>query len=834
MEKNLKESMTCPSKTVIYRLLGNRQKERTKLLSDAGYVCAEQYVKTKDKSLFERYYCRELANQEYSFSWQREEDIKLYSFLWKRLIAYVLTDAALVACYKKIATKFGYTKVPFITRSASGYHAYMIVYRTNPLSNRARKKENLPSESLQLGCVKQALESEYPGCIIHQLGMLSKNDTGVSKAPELSEKDDAYHSFGEFYNGTAEDMDSWLERKYAEWHENICQRDCMQCRFNGQYCSVQKNVAVALEADTNTGTGKRNYTKAQLEVINHMDGAMRVSAGPGSGKTTVLVERLCKLISAGVVPERILMVTFTKSAAREIKNRVSKICGDQMPAIGTIHGLCMNILKSISEDPVLIAGKTVRYRMIRDVLWSHERLKGANYNGMESEYGLIPTLDEVFQMFAIGESDDLVLKKEAVCANYDMEEVHELYLAYEEMRHAGGYLTYDELLSEALAVLKENERARRLWQSQYRYIMVDEYQDVDGVQHELICLLAEKHHNLTIVGDDDQAIYAFRGGSNRYMIEFLQDFKDAKDVCLGDNFRSDVKIIKAADNLIHYNVNRIEKQFISHKNLRNNSVRIYPQVDMGLLINIIDECMEDGYHRSDIAIISRKNNEIKAFLTAYGIQSARLNRSYLYNDPVFNTISAILALRLNPEDTQAWLTLLVLHTDISIPDVEGNGIDAFRILSETDIRMKQLCQKVKQITEKNIAGLCEQVAEVFYGDPENVAAAEVVDFCLQSGAESISSAYALLTSFKAVKEDVRVIYPPDDRITLLTAHDSKGLEFPVVIVYGLEEFEGKRAEEAEENRRTLYVAMTRAKERLVVCQTKGASSYYINEILGKE
>lgn len=831
--ENLKEKMTCPSKTAIYRLLGEKKKGREKLLSDAGYVCAEQYARTKDDSLFERYYSREFADQEYSFDWQKEEDIRLYSFLWKRLVDYVLADAELVECYRKVATKYGRTRVPFITHSESGYHVYMIVYKVNPLSNKARKRENLPSENLFLACIKQALESDYPGCIIHQLGMLSKNDTGVSRAPALSGKDDAYHSFGEFYGENAENMDLWLERKYAEWKANICQRDCVQCRFNSLYCSVQKNAAIAVPAAV-VESGKKTYTNAQLEVINHKDGAMRVSAGPGSGKTTVLVERLCKLIDSGVVPERILMVTFTKSAAREIKERVSKVCGEQMPAIGTIHSLCMNILKSVSESPVLIAGKTTRYRMIRDVLTSHERLKGANYNNMESEYGLIPTLDEVFRMFSDGESDDGVQRKQAVCANYDMSEIHALYLAYEETRQAGGYLTYDELLTEALAVLKTNDKARRLWQNQYRYIMIDEYQDVDGVQHELICLLAEKHRNLVIVGDDDQAIYKFRGGSNRYMIEFLQDFKDARDICLGDNFRSDAKIIKAADNLIRHNVNRIGKKFVAHKNLKNDSVRLYPQVDKESLIRIIDECLADGYHKSDIAIISRKNKELQKFLAEYGILSARLNRSYLYEDPVFNTINAVLCIRMNPEDTQAWLTLLVLHTDISIPDIAGSGYDAFRMLMQTDVRMQELYEKVGRITEKKISGICEQVADVFYDDPDNVAATEVSDFCLQSGAESISGACALLTSFKTVKEDIRVIYPPDERITLLTAHDSKGLEFPVVIVYGLEEFEGSRQEEVEEDRRTLYVAMTRAKERLIICQTKGVSSYYVNEILGRE
>ena len=360
----------------------------------------------------------------------------------------------------------------------------------NPISNKARKPENMPKNSLVLACIKQSMEQNYPGIIVHQLGIVSKNDTTAAKVDELSAVDDAFSDFKEYYGP---DCICTMEEHIAEILElYVGNFSCSECRYHDVYCNVAKFIP---EKESGGTVKDTRFTEAQQKAIDCKQGPVIVCACPGSGKTTVLIERVKHLVASGVPAESILLITFSKSATAEIMNRLPQ--EDDGATVSTIHSLCLDILRT-QNDSIVVEDRAMRYNILNSLV-NEKKIRGAGYGSLYDENsGFITRLDDAICSMRDGKAVRL--------GSFDEDELRELLDAYEEIRHARNCITYDEMQQMALELLKNNPAILRIEQRRFQYIMVDEFQDVDWVENELITLLASKCRNIMVVGDDDQAL----------------------------------------------------------------------------------------------------------------------------------------------------------------------------------------------------------------------------------------------------------------------------------------------------------------------------------------
>ena len=295
-----------------------------------------------------------------------------------------------------------------------------------------------------------------------------------------------------------------------------------------------------------------NFNKAQLGAIEHKDGAMLVLAGPGSGKTAVITHRTKNLITKHhVKPSEILVITFTKAAANEMKERFNSLMKDERVNVsfGTFHAVFFTILKyAYRFTSANIADESVRYGFIREIL-SYYRLEYKDENefigNLLAEISLIKNSRIDIENFYSG-----------VCGE---EIFRDIYKKYETRLKENRLIDFDDMLSYTYELFKERPDILALWQNKYKYILIDEFQDINRLQYEIIKMLAAPQNNLFIVGDDDQSIYRFRGARPEIMLGFEKDYPDAKKVILNTNYRCSAEIVDSAEHLISHNTKRFPK-----------------------------------------------------------------------------------------------------------------------------------------------------------------------------------------------------------------------------------------------------------------------------------
>ena len=295
-----------------------------------------------------------------------------------------------------------------------------------------------------------------------------------------------------------------------------------------------------------------NFNKAQLGAIEHKDGAMLVLAGPGSGKTAVITHRTKNLITKHhVKPSEILVITFTKAAANEMKERFNSLMKDERVNVsfGTFHAVFFTILKyAYRFTSANIADESVRYGFIREIL-SYYRLEYKDENefigNLLAEISLIKNSRIDIENFYSG-----------VCGE---EIFRDIYKKYETRLKENRLIDFDDMLSYTYELFKERPDILALWQNKYKYILIDEFQDINRLQYEIIKMIAAPQNNLFIVGDDDQSIYKLRGANIRNILDFEHEFPDAKVIKLEQNYRSTGNILNAANSVIANNRGRKEK-----------------------------------------------------------------------------------------------------------------------------------------------------------------------------------------------------------------------------------------------------------------------------------
>lgn len=589
----------------------------------------------------------------------------------------------------------------------------------------------------------------------------------------------------------------------------------------------------------------------QREAVLHQDGPLLVLAGAGSGKTRVITSRIARLIAEGTNPRRILAVTFTNKAAKEMKERLSNLldeldcAGGQLPFVGTFHALGVYILKTHGErinipkqfsilDPEdatkIIKELIAEYQLDPD-LYDHARIRNM-ISRFKNELTTIRDLEE-----------------KGFESPYE-EALARIFTGYEARLFDSHSLDFDDLLLRPVQLLSDHEDLRTFWQEYFQYIHIDEYQDTNLAQYQLSQLLAGENQNIVVVGDIDQAIYSWRGADWRNILNFERDFQNTKIIALEDNYRSTKIILEAAHHVI---VNNTERKSVQLRTENPEGDRIQLHViedekqEARFIADEIHRVITHGGAYSDVAILFRTNAQSRAIeemLVRKSIPYRLVSGVRFYERKEIKDIISYIKLARNPDDHIARKRIIntpprgigkVLFTKYvgaqNYSAAEQKKIAAFEDLIA---RIREMIGKetLSHIfrTIIDAAGFRLHFAKAKDGEERLQNMEELITVAKKyehlEKAESIDAFLeeaALMSDQDQVDESANAVH-------LLTAHAAKGLEFDVVIVTGMEEglFPHSLSQEegmVEEERRLFYVALTRARKRVILTLTGRRTLY---------
>lgn len=609
----------------------------------------------------------------------------------------------------------------------------------------------------------------------------------------------------------------------------------------------------------------------QKEAVLHTEGPILVLAGAGSGKTRVITHRIAYLIQEkGVAPWSILSLTFTNKAAREMRDRIEALIGARVLDIwsGTFHSCCVRILRREIERigfnrDFVIYDTGDQETLIKDCL---QRL-GYNDRNFPPK-----------QVLAyIGRAKDELISPEAYSINaasdFRMRKISDIYTLYQKKLKANNALDFDDILLHTLNIFDKNPDVLAYYQDKFKYILVDEYQDTNTAQYMLVSMLAKKHRNICVVGDDDQSIYGWRGANMQNILDFEKHFHGCRVIKLEQNYRSTERILDAANNVIKNNYGRKPK-LLWTKNLTGEPVYVYKAFDerdeadftAGMVRNAVARG-DNNY--GDFAVLYRINAQSRVFEDSFmkmGIPYRIIGAHKFYDRKEIKDIIAYLRVVNNPHDDISLKRIVNVPRrgigKVTLDRAEqlayDNGVSIYSILLEAS-KLSELTRasaKIKSFTDmlvklrslaeyldlteliKSVIDQSGIIKELEQEDTieaktriENIREFQsvVLDFVRNSEEEDPG-----LNDFLAhvsLIADVDTMADEQDRVVLMTMHSAKGLEFPIVFLAGMEEgvFPSYRSigeeSEMEEERRLCYVGITRAREKLFLTFTKSRTLF---------
>lgn len=611
------------------------------------------------------------------------------------------------------------------------------------------------------------------------------------------------------------------------------------------------------------------FNEAQTKAICHRDGPMMVLAGPGSGKTLVITRRVEYLIRKHhVKPEEILVLTFTKAAAREMRERFLRITGgEKLPVtFGTFHGVYYGILKWA-------------YRMNAGNIFSEEE-KGALLRevvaGVEKEtYVEIERDDEREFLQELAAEIGNIKNNRLSLETYESTSCPDgifgmIYREYERRRKLLRKIDFDDMLVLCLELFLKRPDVLKLWQQKFRYILIDEFQDINKVQYDVVRLLAMPENHLFIVGDDDQSIYRFRGAKPEIMLGFQKDFPDAEKLILDVNYRSTKSILRAAGKVIANNTDRYPKEIVTENgqgcNVHIQEVR-HPVEESHYIRREIARALADGTEPSQIAVLYRTNTEPRALtetLMEYQIPfQMREHLPNLYEHFIGRDFQSYLRMALGGRERNDFLAVMNRPNRYIGRDSVEAGKVSFEHLRTYYEDKDWMADRIDQLeVDLKVLGRLTPFAaiqyirksigyDVFlreYAGKRNLKTEELFDVVREieeraKEFQTLPEWFAHIGQYtEELKAQAAVRAELPDAVTLLTFHSAKGLEFDTVFILGANEAvtpyrKAELAEEIEEERRMFYVAMTRAKRRLVISYVKEKNgkpmeqSRFVSELL---
>ena len=607
----------------------------------------------------------------------------------------------------------------------------------------------------------------------------------------------------------------------------------------------------------------------QQKAVNHIDGPMLVLAGAGSGKTKVLTNRIANLINKGINLYNILAITFTNKAAKEMRDRVVKLIGKEAYniQISTFHSLGLKILKEnynllgyeknftiIDSDDVL----TIIKKIMKDKNMSKDR-----YNPREIKNKISSAKNEMMSIEAFSKVE------------FD-HNIIEVYKEYQKKLKNGNSVDFDDLLILPIKLFKNYPRVLEEYQDKYKYILIDEYQDTNEAQYIFSKLLSSKYRNIFVVGDNDQAIYAFRGANYKNILNFEKDYPEAKTILLEENYRSTKTILNAANSVIKNNRERKDKNLWSN-NIEGNKIK-YKEVanekeEASFVGEEIKKLLSKGVNEEEIAVLYRTNAQsrvIEEEMLKKNIKYRVIGSFYFYNRKEIKDLLCYLRLINNHKDDVSLLRIInTPRRGIGDKTIEN----LTELAAQNNTSLYEAIEKGKELEFKNII-------EELTKSSESLSLTELIDEILEkSGIKKELSTSKLLedeirlenlNEFKGVTKSYEEEYgsatlgdfldeislvsdmsehqDSSNRVSLMTIHSVKGLEYNYVFIIGMEEgifphynaINDGSSSAIEEERRLCYVAITRAKKELYITSadtrmlfgniSRNAPSRFIKEI----
>ncbi len=601
-----------------------------------------------------------------------------------------------------------------------------------------------------------------------------------------------------------------------------------------------------------------NLNDKQREAVYTTEGPVLILAGAGSGKTTVLINRIAYLIGAkNVFPSQILAITFTNKAAAELKSRLETMLGGEgeMVWASTFHSLCVRILRRDIEkigypSSFNIFDRADQLTVVKECL---------KEMGIDDK-----TYPPKSVLSTIGRAKDELLTPEDMAKNiagdFRLEKVAQIYSLYQKKLQKYGSLDFDDIIMLAVKLFSEHPEVLKYYQSRFQYIMVDEYQDTNHAQYSLVSMLAGGHGNLCVVGDDDQSIYKFRGANIENILSFEKQYTNSKVIKLEENYRSTQNILDAANNVIKNNMGRKGKNLWTSKGdgEKIKVIKAQNEHDEGQKIaERISELTDKGYSYNDFAILYRTNAQsrvIENMLLRNAIPYRVLGGLRFFDRKEIKDVLAYMKLINNPSDNISLKRIInEPKRGIGKKTVEDaevlsaqQGTSMFRICEESTGKLKAFAEMINQIKEKNL-GISKMVEEILdktgYLEAlvnENTIEATtrienirelVTDAMEYEKTEDEEPTLAGYLEKISLVADVDNYDETQDVVVMMTLHSAKGLEFPIVFIAGMEDgiFPGYQSiiagDELEEERRLCYVGITRAKQILHISHAFSRSLY---------
>ncbi|MCR5051005.1 MAG: UvrD-helicase domain-containing protein [Paludibacteraceae bacterium] len=604
----------------------------------------------------------------------------------------------------------------------------------------------------------------------------------------------------------------------------------------------------------------------QREAVTHTEGPSLIVAGAGSGKTRVLTYRIAYLLQQGVPAGSILALTFTNKAAREMKERITKLVQAKDARylwMGTFHSVCAKLLRSHAD----LLGFTSDFS-IYDTTDMKSLLKSiCKERGLDEK---IYKPAAVLGRISMAKNNHIspaqyvknteLLRQDREARMYELPTIYEQYQA---RLLAANAMDFDDLLLNMLQLLDAFPEVREQLQQRFRYVLVDEYQDTNYVQYLLVSKLAEPQNNICVVGDDAQSIYSFRGADIRNILNFRQRYANAVIFKLERNYRSTQNIVNAANSLIHKNLNQIEKNVYS-ENAQGQLLTLQSYMDDRAEANGVAESIKRlrGVNYDNIAVLYRTNAQSRAFegeLRKRNIPYRIYGGTSFYQRKEIKDALGYFRLAVNPRDNEALLRIVAFPGrgigETTMKKVTTNAVEHHRCYLDVMRTPEDSQLDVNAATQKKIRAFAQQIDELgmlsdqmdAFTFAEHVLRVTGVQTALamdrtQEGIDRAQNVQELLSAiheFVLQRESEGIDYTPitdflsevslqtdqdenlqdtTERVTLMTVHAAKGLEFPIVYIVGMEEnlFPSQfcvKPSEIEEERRLLYVAITRAMEQ---------------------
>lgn len=606
----------------------------------------------------------------------------------------------------------------------------------------------------------------------------------------------------------------------------------------------------------------------QQLAVETTEGPLLILAGAGSGKTTVLVNRVQHIVESGLAqPWQVLAITFTNKAAGEIRERLEKAIGSEANSIWafTFHSCCARILRRFGERLGYSSHFTIYDTDDQKRVMKH----------CQKSLGLTDKIIHHKSILSeISSAKDSLIDadeyKSMSANNYRKAKIADCYELYQKELLKSDAMDFDDIIFNTVKLLEENDDVRELYQKQFKYVMVDEYQDTSHAQYILVSLLAGDYKNICVVGDDDQSIYRFRGATIENILSFEQQYKNAKVIRLEQNYRSTQNILDGANAIIANNKNRKGKSLWTSAGAGEKIILNTVNSERDESDFIADEIMKNvarGKKMSDHAILYRMNAQsrnLEITLTKSGIPHKIIGGNRFFDRKEIKDIVSYFAVINNPADN------VRLQRIINVPKrgigetmfanvleiATGLGISAFEVCERSDEFQKTLrsAQKLmgfagmikhfQALLEEgmSLSDLLQQVLdETKYfdyldEDPESAEdrknnISELSSMFIKYQEEDEEFDLSSFLEDVALVSDIDSYNETDDAVVLMTLHSAKGLEFPIVFIPGMEEgiFPGNQSiysdEDLEEERRLAYVGVTRAKEKLYLINARQRMLY---------